>query len=238
MELPFDKYTYRARLLPSLLAFLPLAFAATVWFPGEEATWKTLGLIVVSSGLATLLSHLGRDLGKRKEVGLFQRWGGVPTTRLLSHRFTKFDAVTLGRYHTKLKTLLPELQIPDLAEERTNPSRASEVYGSCTSFLREKTRDQKTFALVVAENINYGFRRNLYGWRPIGLIAASFGIASCALFTAKHLRAEQSVLLFGIAGLVVSVTLLLLWLFTIKPEWVHLAADAYAERLIRSLDAL
>ena len=237
MEWPFDRYTYRARLLPSLLAFLPLAFAVTVWFPGEEATWKTLGLIVVSSGLATLLSHLGRDLGKRKEPGLFQMWGGVPTTRLLSHRFTRFDAVTHGRYHTKLKALLPELQIPDLLEERTNPSRASDVYGSCTSFLREKTRDPKAFSVVFAENINYGFRRNLYGWKPIGLSAASLGVGSCAIFAAKHFQAPQSVLLFGVAGLVVSMTLLFLWLFTIKPEWVHLAADAYAERLIRSLDA-
>jgi len=238
MELPFDKYTYRARLLPSLLTFLPLALAATVWFPGQEATWKVLGLIFVSSGLATLLSHFGRDLGKRKEAELFQMWGGVPTTRMLSQRFTKFDAVTLGRYHTKLKTLLPDLQIPDLADERTNPSRASEVYGSCTSFLREKTRDQKAFPLVLAENINYGFRRNLYGWKPIGLIAVSSGTVSCALFVTTHLRAESSVLLFGIAGLVVSVTQGLLWLFVIKPNWVRLAADAYAERLIRSLDGL
>ncbi len=238
MELPFDKYTYRARLLPSLLTFLPVAFAATVWFPGQEATWKVLGLIFVSSGLATLLSHFGRDLGKRKETELFRMWGGVPTTRMLSHRFTRFDAVTLGRYHTKLKALLPDLQIPDLASERANPSGAAEIYGSCTSFLREKTRDQKTFPLVFAENINFGFRRNLYGWMPIGVIAASVGVLSCALFTATHLRAEQSVLLFGIAGAVVSVTLLLLWLLVIKPDWVRLAADAYAERLIRSLDSL
>ena len=238
MDLPLDKYSYRARLLPSLLTFLPLAFAATVWFPGQEATWKVLGLIFVSSGMATLLSHFGRDLGMRKELGLFQMWGGVPTTLMLSHRFTRFDAMTLGRYHTKLKTLLPDLQIPDLANERTNPSRASEVYGSCTSFLREKTRDHKAFALVFAENINFGFRRNLYGWKPIGLMVAALGIVSCALFTATHLRAEQSVLLFGSAGLVVSVTLLLLWLLAIKPDWVRLAADAYAERLIRSLDGL
>jgi hypothetical protein len=238
MELPFDKYTYRARLLPSLLTFLPLAFAATVWFPGQETTWKVLGLIFVSSGMATLLSHFGRDLGMRKEAGLFQMWGGVPTTLMLSHRFTRFDAMTLGRYHAKLKTLLPDLQIPDLASERTNPSRASELYGSCTSFLRERTRDHKAFPLVFAENINYGFRRNLYGWKPIGLIVAPVGVVSCALFTATRLQAEQSVLLFGIAGVVVSVTLLLLWLFVIKPDWVHLAADAYAERLIRSLDGL
>ena len=238
MELHFDKYTYRARLLPSLLTFLPLAFAATVWFPGQEATWKVLGLIFVSSGTATLLSHFGRDLGMRKEAGLFQMWGGVPTTLMLSHRFTRFDAVTLGRYHTKLKTLLPDVQIPDLANERTNPARASEIYGSCTAFLREKTRDHKAFPLVFAENINYGFRRNLYGWKRVGVLVALLGVISCALFTATHRRAEQSVIPFGFAGLVVSVTLLLLWLFVIKPDWVRLAADAYAERLIRSLDGL
>jgi len=157
---------------------------------------------------------------------------------MLSHRFTKFDAVTLGRYHGKLKMLLPDLQIPDLPNERTNPSDASEVYDSCTSFLREKTRDQRAFPLVFAENINYGFRRNLYGWKPIGLIFASLGTLSCALFTATHLRAEKSVLLFGLAGMVVSVTLILLWLFAIKPDWVRLAADGYAERLIRTLDGL
>lgn len=197
-----------------------------------------MGLIFVSSGLATLVSHFGRDLGRRKETELFRMWGGVPTTRMLSYRFTRFDALTLGRYHTKLKILLPDLRIPDLADERTNPSRASEVYGSCTSFLREKTRDLKAFPLVFAENINFGFRRNLYGWKPIGLIAASLGVVSCAFFTATHLRAELSVLLFGTAGAVVSVTLLFLWLFIIKPDWVRLAADAYAERLIRSLDGL
>jgi hypothetical protein len=238
MELPFDKYTYRARLLPSLLTFLPLAFAATVWFPGQEATWKVLGLIFVSSGLATLLSHFGRDLGKRNEAELFRVWGGVPTTRMLSHRFTRFDVVTLGRYHDRLMTLLPDLRIPNLADERTNPSRTSEVYGACTSFLREKTRDSKAFPLVLAENINYGFRRNLYGWKPIGIIVGVLGTVSCTLFVTTHLRAESSVLLFGIAGLVMSVTLVLLWLFVIKSIWVRLAADAYAERLIRSIDSL
>src|SRR6266404_9245532 len=181
MELHFDKYTYRARLLPSLLTFLPLAFAVAVWFPGQEATWKVLGLIFVSSGMATLLSQFGRDLGMRKEAGLFQTRGGTPTTLMLTHRFTGFDGVTLGRYHAKLNALLPGLQIPDLANERTNPARASEIYGSCTAFLREKTRDHKAFPLVFAENINYGFRRNLYGWKPVGLIAAALGVVSCAL---------------------------------------------------------
>jgi hypothetical protein len=197
-----------------------------------------LGLVFISSGLATLLSHFGRDFGKRKEAELFRMWGGVPTTLWLSHRFTKFDGVALGRYHLKLKVLIPDAQIPDLAGERSDPARASEVYGACTSFLREKTRDHKTFAVVFAENINYGFRRNLLGWKPVGLFATSIGVLSCGIFTATHLRAEQSTLLFGMAGLAVSGAISLLWVFAIKPKWVRLAADTYAERLIRSLDAI
>ena len=34
--------------------------------------------------------------------------------------------------------------------------------------LREATRDTSRFPLVFAENANYGFRRNLWGLRPIG----------------------------------------------------------------------
>jgi hypothetical protein len=238
MDLPFDKYTYRARLLPSLLTFLPVGFAATIWFPGQEATWKLIGLIFISSGLATLLSHFGRDLGKRKEADLFRMWGGVPTTLWLSHRFTAFDPLILRRYHAKLAALVPEVRIPDLTGERTNPAHASEVYGACTSFLREKTRDQKMFAVVFAENINYGFRRNLLGWKPVGLLAASLGVLSCGAYVTTHLRPRDSTFVLGIAGTTISVTLLLLWLFAIRPRWVRLAADTYAERLIRTLDAM
>ena len=238
MDLPFDKYTYRARLLPSLLTFLPVVFAATVWFPGQEATWKIIGLILVSSGLATLVSHFGRDLGKRKEADLFRMWGGVPTTLWLSHRFTAFDPVILKRYHAKLAALVPDVQIPELASERNNPAHASEVYGACTSFLREKTRDQKAFAVVFAENINYGFRRNLLGWKPVGLVSASAGVLSCGAFAATHLRTQDAALVYGIAGTTISLSLLLLWLFAIGPRWVRLAADMYAERLIRTLDTM
>jgi hypothetical protein len=146
--------------------------------------------------------------------------------------------ITLERYHAKLRALMPDLQLPDLANERSNPARATELYGSCAALLRERTRDHRTFPVVFAENINFGFRRDLYGWKPVGLVAASMGVLSCAIFIATHLSAEQSVLLLVVVGAVVSAMLLLVWLFVIKPQWVRLAADAYAERLIRSLDAM
>src|ERR1700693_4724508 len=98
MDFHLDRYTYQARLLPALIAFTPVGFAIAVWFPGEAATWNWLGTLFISLGLAALLSQLGRDRGKRKESWLFQQWGGIPTTRMLSHRVSKLNSLTLKRY--------------------------------------------------------------------------------------------------------------------------------------------
>jgi len=81
-----DTYNLRARLAPSVIVFLPVVFAITSWWP-SGVKWP--GILVgtgVSLALGTLLSQLGRDLGKAKQVRLFESWGGIPTTQLLAHR--------------------------------------------------------------------------------------------------------------------------------------------------------
>src|SRR6266849_6544320 len=162
MEFAFDKYTYHARLLPILITLLPLGLGLAAWFPGQAVVWKFVGAIFISFGLTALLSQLGGDLGAQKEPLLFQMWGGVPTTRMLSYSLSKLDPFTLKRYHAKLRVLLPDLKIPEPGDEARNPSAARQVYSSCVLFLRENTRDRKRFPLVFAENVNYGFRRNLW----------------------------------------------------------------------------
>ena len=237
MDFPLDKYTYQARLLPALITFTPVGFATAVWFPGETATWNWLGTLFISLGLAALLSQLGRDLGKRKEPWLFSRWGGAPTTRLLSHRQSRLNPLTLKRYHLKLQTLVPELKIPTSSEEAQDPSAADHVYDSCVHFLREKTRERKQFPLVFAENINYGFRRNLWAFKPIGISASLIGFVTCGFAITRRLHGNTSGLLLSIVGATMSAALFLLWVFALSPNWVRIPADAYAERLLGSLDA-
>lgn len=238
MDFPLDRYAYQARLLPALIAFTPLGFAVAVWFPGETATWNWLGTLFISLGLAALLSQLGRDLGKRKELWLFKQWGGIPTTKMLSHRLSKLSSITLKRYHSKLQTLLPETKIPTPSEEAQSPTSANHVYDSCVLFLREKTRDQEKFPVVFAENVNYGFRRNLWALKTFGIPSSLVGIASCSLAIIHRWRVNPSALLLSIVGITMSAVLLLLWLVTFNPNWVRVAADAYAERLLGSLDNL
>jgi hypothetical protein len=236
MEVPLDKYTYQARLLPALIAFAPVGFAFGVWSLNETAVWKSFVAIVASFGFATLLAQLGRDLGKRKEPLLFAQWGGKPTTKLLSHRFSSLNTATLRRYHAKLAKLLPDLKIPEPTEEMKGPTEAAQVYDSCTIYLRENTRDRKKFPVLFAENVNYGFRRNLWAWKPFGIIAASVGLASAVVFAVVRRSSGRSELTFCLVSGTASLTLLLLWLFVIEPSWVRVTADAYAERLIGSLD--
>lgn len=238
MDFPLNKYTYEARLLPALIAFSPLGFAIAVWFPGQTATWNWLGTAFISLGLAALLSQLGRDRGKRQEPWLFRQWGGIPTTKMLSHRLSRFSSITLKRYHSKLQTLLPDLKIPTPSEEAQSPSAANHIYDSCVLFLREKTRDQEKFPVVFAENVNFGFRRNLWALKPHGIQSSLVGIVSCGL-AIMHLRhGNPSALLLSIVGIAISAVLLLLWLVVFNPNWVRVAADAYAERLLGSLDNL
>ena len=86
----FDTYTRRARLYPALLVALPLGLATLAWFPEGLAGWGTLWGLVTWSGATALLAQVGRDKGRVKEPGLFEQWGGKPTTRMLRHRHARF----------------------------------------------------------------------------------------------------------------------------------------------------
>jgi hypothetical protein len=234
MDLPFDRYTIQARLSPMFVTLLPASFAVAVWIPTGSAVWNYLGTVFISFPLTALLAQLGRELGRNKERQLFRLWGGTPTTRLLSHRLSTLNPLTLQRCHQKLASLLPDLSFPGPTEESANPAAANQVYDSCVHFLRERTRDAKQFPLVFAENINYGFRRNLWALRSFGIASAAAGIVSCAFFVLKNSQDGNSS--SGVVGLLVSATLLILWLFVFTPSWVRSVAYAYAERLLGVLD--
>ena len=71
---------------------------------------------------------------------------------------------------------------PTEQEEEANLSWVDTKYEEAVTSLREATWDTSRFPLVFAENANYGFRRNLWGLKPIGaLIAAVLVMVSWTL---------------------------------------------------------
>ena len=218
------------------VALLPASIGIAVWIPAVSSVWNYVGTFFVALPLTAVLAQIGRQAGKQSEAELFQSWGGTPTTRLLSHRFSSFNKLTLGRYHKKLCSLLPDLRIPEPSDEIKNPGAANQVYDSCVHFLREKTRDRKQFPLVFAENANYGFRRNLWAVKLYGIESSVIGIICCVVFLRYGVTGESKSL--SVVGLLISVAFLVLWLTVFKPTWVRAAAYSYAERLLGVLDIL
>ena len=234
----FDRYALTARVTPAAIVLLPLIVAVSVWVGG---VWpqKILFAGVFWMGLAFLAGQIARDEGKRCELKLWREWGGRPTTRLLRHADPTLPYPVRQRYHEKLVTLVPATTFPTSEEERTAPQAADEVYESCVVALLERTRDAKQFPLVLAENIAYGFRRNLFGMKPAAIILAIIGIVAVAAKLFMDIRAAAfEPIAVDATALVLLSLLLAIWIARISSTWVKAAADAYAIRLLSSCEVL
>ncbi len=231
-----DAYSLRARLKPALLVVLPAGVTAIALFPDIIATWGILSGLIVWSGGTLLLAQIGRDLGTKKEPLLFNLWGGKPSTRMLRHCDAQ-NKTTLQRRHDKLKKLVSGVRIPTCQEESDDPNCADDIYDSCATYLRTMTRDAKKFPLVFEENCNYGFRRNLWGMKPIGITLSVIGIiVTLAMAIVGYYVRGHEISSLLILSFSMNLLFLLGWLFWFTPSWVRIPAEAYAERLLEVCD--
>lgn len=232
-----DRYSFRARLIPALFVALPIPLAIIAWSPENARIWTYGASVIVWGGGAWLLAQLGRDMGKRKEPGLFASWGGKPTVRMLRHKGTR-NSVVLARRHAKLKGLMKRA-LPTPHQEATDPAAADVMYEACGDLLRTRTRDEKKFSLLFTENCSYGMRRNLWGMKPIGIATTLIGISVliAILLVDPTARIGARFGTIAVVGMV-EVLILIGWLVVFTPEWVRGPADAYAERLLEACEQL
>lgn len=234
----FDSYTWRARIVPAFLAFLPLAIAVFLWIPSIELIGRLAGIVLGPLGIAMLMAQVGRDRGYKKQRHLWRQWGGAPTTQLLRHRNLEANPILRERYHRKLKELQPDLDIPTIEEEEQDPQKADHIYEACTRHLITRTRDRMQFPLIFHENVNYGFRRNLWGLKLFGTLFALAGLAACSLNLWLNWEWTQRIDREAAVSGTFNLVLLLFWIFWITPDWVRIAADAYAARLLETCEHL
>jgi hypothetical protein len=234
-----DGYSLKARYLPALVVVLPAWLAFAAWSPPDKQFLGVFASAGVTVVLSTLLGQLGRDAGKARQKELFKEWGGAPTVRALSYRSGVVNHVTLARCHQALMALIPGLQLPaDKYEEKANWAAAKRQYVSASDYLREATRDKVKFRLVYAENVNYGFRRNLWGMKWCGVAIAALGALAVGFHAYRHYFEDKIVSGIDAAALILSVTLLTLWLVRFTKAWVRTAADEYSSRIVAAAEIL
>ncbi len=233
-----NPYSVRARLRPVLFIVLPVGFGIAAWYPAEIQGLGWLIGAAVACGVTFFSAETAADVGRQKQEALWTEWGGAPTTIHLRHRTSPLNSYTLVRYHEKLRSLRSELEIPTPEEEAADTEAADVVYASCVDFLREATRNKSDFSMVFSDNVNYGYRRNLWALKAWGIATSMIGLAAAGGRIVRQWLASSSVTTTPLVCGGLSVVFLLLFTFVVRKAWVKQAGFSYAVRLLASLERL
>lgn len=226
---PESTYVMKAQLGPAALAAVP----AVVLGFGALSSLEGAGSIVafILATVLVVVCGVVRGFGRRLEPGLWESWGGPPTTRLLRWSDAS-NSLAIERRHALLSVVLGE-SLPSPEEETLDPAGADARYAVAVSVLRQRTRNGPAFKLVAQQNAEYGLRRNCLGLRSVALAVAAAVLAVSAVLLALQGGSWHFVL-----AAAVSILALLAWGFLVTPDWVRGAADLYAQRLMEAIESL
>lgn len=237
----FDRYDVCARILPGILAIFPVLVAVLLHFPWmmPSSFGRAALMAAVVAAVLWAIGAWARGYGRRTQKRLVEKWGGQQTELLLRHSDPRIEAATKARYHTALRALVPDGVLPTAEEEARAPSAALLAYRSAVRRLIENRRDTRDH-LVLAENISYGFWRNLHALRVPGLVLA-FASAAWQLLPdamaviggAEFVPASMTSASIGAIGM--TGWGICLWIIADESR-VRDAASGYAERLLGTLD--
>jgi hypothetical protein len=231
-----DKYTLQARAIPvAAVAFPPivlLAFAAVLDTDYGIATGLLTAVVAVIAG------QVGRDRGKALEDTLWQQWGGSPMLQRLRYAGNPKPAQIVTNLHARIERALGE-RLPTANEEARDPVTADARYEEAVARLGALTRDEPDrFKTLFAETVNYGQRRNMLGLRWFGAAFAGVTlVASLVLVITVDGDLANRAKHFAPGG-AAAVAAIVFWVFVVKPSWVRVTAEVYADRLLEVPDLL
>lgn len=151
---------------------------------------------------------------------------------MLSAEDSTFDSVSKERYYRKLASF------DDSFLPLVNPTDSDAIHMCCESavlYLRSRTRENR---LVLEENINYGFCRNLTEIKPAGMIISALCFAVVAVGSSIAFDSLSTIPFSNYLAAVGDLFILLFWIIGIKHSDVKRAAENYSKTLIMSIDTL
>ncbi len=232
----FDTYNRRARVIPALIAGLPILTLIFVLVP-----WDHLALSqVIAGGMGLVLLTAFADLARHEGKKLQERLG----TGEMSVQWFRGDPDvpehSKDRYRDFVATQV-NLTPPSADDEVLRPQRAKDFYMSVNAWLREATRDHDAYPILFEENITYGFRRNLLGLKFLALICnalvftLSVGILSLEpAYFFKLPNIDEKIYLVLAAVILHSAYLIV----AVRLPAVREASRAYGRQLILSCETL
>lgn len=231
-ELYLDSYDRQVGLAPGLLVLLPLSITIAVLGLRRYAPVSIAIGVLASAGGPALLADLVRERGHTAQDRLYKAWGGMPTTRMLRTREATTNVVQRDKWRAAVGALAG-VSLPSKASETRAPAAADAAIESAVDDIRDQLRDKTTFKLLYRELRTYGYRRNMRGIRPIGVVLAGAGVALALVvfLVSSSARAHPE---SGYLSIVVDVIAIAFWAVIVRDNWVKKAADRYGFQLMQA----
>ncbi|MGR4927245.1 hypothetical protein ACIPUD_10600 [Bradyrhizobium sp. CAR08] len=232
-----DPYSVKARYYPALLATIPSLAALAILI-----SWSRFALttIIASAAMPVLVfasADIARRLGKRIEERIYEQSGGKPSVTMLRYSDNTFDAASKDQYRAFLGPKIDQ-PVPTKQQEEQNLKAGDPFYERGGAWLRENTRDVRKFSILFAENITYGFRRNLLGlkWPSLVLNLAIVLLSCVFLYKMAPLDTDNDTALRLLVVLALAVIHSLYMTFAVSKDSVVDASRIYARQLILSCE--
>ena len=219
-----DSYHIRARLSVSIIFLAPVALSMFLCF-SEIISLPTYSVIIcVLLALTNYIPILQRMLNKKQDHNY--------AADFLMPGNQEIPQARKERYYQKLVKYDPLLKC------FSSPNDSQEFHECCESavaFLREKTRDNH---LVLEENINYGFCKNLHGIKTMAIILCSLCDLFIVLYSIIRCRTIASIPLENYFAFAFNSVLLVFWIVGVTENALEHAGKKYAITLLGSIDGL
>lgn len=220
----FDSYHIRARLSVSIIFLAPVALSLFLCCP-KIITFPTYSvLICVILALSNYLPILQRMLDRKQTHNY--------AVDFLMPSNSEIPQARKERYYQQLSKISP------LFDCFISPNDSQEFRDCCesaVSFLREKTRDNH---LVLEENINYGFCKNLHGIKISAIIICIFCNLFIGFYSIFHYQSAFLIPLENYFAFAANIVLLIFWIFGVTKKALEQAGRKYAITLLCSIDSI
>ena len=227
----FDAYNIRARLSPSIILLSPIVISVFLCFEKVRtlgAASITVFLFLAFANSVPIIQRRRRSTRQSKGKSNLPQKNRA--AEMLKPSDTAFDAVSKERYYKKLASLDKSFSL------FTEPNDSEEFFACCESavlYLRSRTRGNR---LVLEENINYGFCRNLTENKIAGIVLSGLCIIAVFFGSLLAFGSISVIPVQNIFAFAIDLLILVFWILGVCSGDLDRASENYSKALIMSID--
>jgi hypothetical protein len=234
-----DGYALKARYYPALLATIPALVALAILISRSKFGLTTAVASTAVPVLVFAAADIARHLGIRIEDRIYAEIRGKPSVTMLRYSDATFDPASKEHYRAFLSSKINQ-PVPTEQAEKENLTSGDAFYERAGAWLRENTRNAKKFGVLFAENVTYGYRRNLFGLKWPALATNLVLVLLCTSFLYKkgEIDTDDETTMALLIVVALAVVHSVFMGFVVTKQSVIEAARTFARQLILSCETL